>query len=52
MKDNPGISVNSKGSSSSTSLSQESLRKEADQASGPVFERNDEQVTRRLDRNP
>ena len=30
----PGLSANSGGSSSSTSLSQESLRKEADQASG------------------
>ena len=54
----PRLSVNSGSSSSRTSLPQESLRPEADQASGnraasssssgSVFERSDEQVTRRL----
>ena len=54
----PGLYLNSGGSSSSTSLSQESLSKEADQASGnraassssssSIFERSDEQATRRL----
>ena len=54
----PGLSVNSGSSCSSTSLPQESLRTEADQASGnrvasssssgSVFDRSDEQATRRL----
>ena len=54
----PGLSVNSGSSSSSTSLPQESLRTESDQASGnttassssssSVFERCDEQAIRRL----
>ena len=54
----PRLSVNSGSSSSPTSLPQESLRPEADQAfgnraassssSGSVFERSDEQATRRL----
>ena len=55
----PGLSVNSGSSSSPTSIPQESLRTEADQASGiraasssssgAVFERSDEQATRRLE---
>ena len=54
----PGLSVNSGSSSSPTSLPQESLRPEADQASGnrvasssssgSVFERSDEHAARRL----
>ena len=56
----PGISVNSGSSSSSTSLPQESLRPEAEQASGnraasssssgSEFDRSDEQATRRQER--